>query len=83
MKTEKFSAHSPKNRFRCKINLNNALSGIGGVIGFNANTMNGVMDGIEQKSGTIQRGGGASIVILENKKTYPEFEWVVVEIIKK
>lgn len=83
MKTEKYSLHSPKNKFSCEINLNNALSGIGGVISFNANSIEGIMHGIEQRNGTIQRAGGASVVIFENKKTYPEIEWEVVEIIKK
>ncbi len=83
MKTKEFSLHSPKNRFRCEINLNTALIGIGGVTSFNANTIEGIMDGIEQRNGTIQRAKGASIVILENKKTYPEFEWEIIERIKK
>ncbi len=83
MKTEKFSLHSPKNKFRCEINLNNALIGIGGVISFSANTIEGVMSGIQQRNGTIQRAKGASIVIFENKKTYPEFEWEIIERIKK
>lgn len=83
MATEKFSAHSPKNKFRCQINLKNALAGIGSVISFNANTIEGIMDGIEQKSGTIQRAKGATIVIYENKKTYPEFNWQIFKIIRK
>ncbi len=83
MKTEKFSLHSPKNKFRCKINLNNALVGVGSVTSFNANTIEGIMDGIEQRNGMIQRANGASIVILENKKTYPEIDWQTFKIIKK
>ena len=83
METEKFSLHSPKNKFRCEINLNNALEGIGSVIGFNANTIKGIMDGIEQRNGTIQRATGANIVIFENKKNYPECEWEIIERIKK
>lgn len=83
MKIKEFSLHSPKNKFRCEINLNNALEGIGSVTSFNANTIKGIMGGIEQRSGTIQRAKGASIVILENRKTYPEFEWEIIERIKK
>jgi serine protease inhibitor len=83
MKTKEKSIHSPKNKFRCEINFKKAIHEIGSVESFTANSIEEIESGILQRSGNIAKGKGAYITIMENLKTYPEFEWKVVKRIEK
>ena len=71
------SFNSPKNRFHAEITYNNALDGIGGVSSIGADTIEEIKAIIWQHySQNIHNAKGATIRIVENEKTYPDFSWV-------
>lgn len=71
------SLHSPKNPFRVQIDYVKAIKGIGSVESYTGEKVEWL------KSLAADRvritGVHALITITENKKTYPEFDWQVVE----
>lgn len=68
------SIHSPKARFSASVNFDKPVKGLGSVVSLTA-------DSIAQLKSDIAHCGyrKADVTIRENRKTYPEFEWVVVE----
>lgn len=70
------SLHSPKNRYRVEIHFQQPLEGLGSVTSFGTMSLEGIEDYIRKywmyKQPTVY------VVIRENKKQYPSFEWVEV-----
>lgn len=68
------SLHSPKAHFSASVYFNKPVKGLGSVVSLTA-------DSIEQLKSDIACCGykRATVVIRENRKRYPEFEWVKVE----
>ena len=65
--------NSPKCKFRGQIDFLKPLKGIGSVVSFSADSVAQLKAyaGIyKDKNGTLK--------IMENKKQYPEFEWVTI-----
>lgn len=71
------SLHSPKNPFRMQIDYDKPIEGIGSVESYTGEKAEWL------KSLAADRvriaGTHALITITENKKTYPQFDWQVVE----
>lgn len=71
------SLHSPKNPYRVQIDYAEAVKGIGSVESYTGEKVEWL------KSLAADRvriaGTHAQVTIMENKKTYPEFNWQVVE----
>lgn len=65
---------SPKHKFYCEITFNKPKVGIGSVISFSSNKMGEIK---------LYIAGNAfspcHVVIRENKKEYPEFDWEIIE----
>lgn len=68
------SIHSPKNKYGASVNFDRPVKGLGSVVSFTS-------DSIDDLKGIIARCGykKADVTIRENRKAYPESEWVVVE----
>lgn len=68
------SLHSPKAHFSASVYFDKPARGLGSVVSLTA-------DSIEQIKSDIACCGykRATVVIWENRKKYPEFEWVKVE----
>lgn len=73
---EEPSLHSPKNRYRIEVHFNEPLPDLGSAVSFG--TMN--LDGIDNyiRRYWMYRQPEVHIIIRENLKTYPEFDWKVV-----
>ena len=73
---EEPSLHSPKNRYRIEVHFNEPLPDLGSVVSFG--TMN--LDGIDNyiRRYWMYQQPEVHIIIRENLKTYPEFDWKVV-----
>lgn len=75
------SFHSPKNRFRVELNYAQPIEGIGSASSFTCNEMDAnekhphpmIQHHIEQAG---RNGVALSVKWLENKATYPAFDWV-------
>lgn len=66
---------SPKAKFSVRINFDEAIKEIGSQVTFTADT-------VEQLKAYALRQAGehrADVVIKENKKVFPEFEWVEID----
>ena len=67
---------SPKNKYRVEFNYSEPLEGIGSSISFTTND-------VEKSSNFIshcvqmakQNNVSVTVIVKENKKVYPEFEW--------
>lgn len=68
----KISIHSPKNKFRGDITFPEPRKGVGSVISYTSNR-------IDELKAWLQSYAPGHIRIYENKKTYPEFDWQIVE----
>lgn len=68
------SLHSPKAHYSASVYFDKPVRGLGSVVSLTA-------DSVEQLKSDIARCGykRAAVVIRENRKKYPEFEWVKVE----
>ena len=66
--------HSPKRKFRGEIHFEKPVKGIGSQVSYMA-------DSIEQLKSysEIHKNNKFTMYIYENKKTYPEFDWQMVE----
>nr|DAW08653.1 MAG TPA: hypothetical protein [Caudoviricetes sp.] len=72
--TNNNSVHSPKNKFRGTI-YQAGISGSGDSLTLTWNDLNTLKGWLEKEA----NGKAAHIVIKENKKEYPAFDWVEVE----
>lgn len=78
MKTTSFK--SPKNKYRASITYNKALKGIGSVSSASANNMDDLKAYIQCYLDQARKSKvKCFIVISENKKEYPLFNWVEIE----
>lgn len=78
MKTQ--SQKSPKNKFVAEINYKKPLSEIGSASRVGAMTLEDVKHQAIFYTDQAKRNNTTStVVIKENKKVYPEFEWVEIE----
>ena len=68
------SINSPKNKFRGTI-YQAGISGSGDTISLSWNDFETLKGWLEKEA----KGKAAQIIIKENKKEYPEFEWVEIE----
>ena len=80
MKNEETTPKSPKNRFVAEINYKKPLSEIGSSSRIGAMNIEDVKQQAKFYTEQAKRNKTSStVVIKENKKVYPEFEWVVIE----
>lgn len=71
---------SPKNKFVAQITYKDALSQIGSASSIGGMTLEDVKHNAKFYTEQATRNGTSStVVIKENKKTYPDFDWVDVE----
>lgn len=74
------SFRSPKNKYRIELTYGKAISEIGSVSSYTANetseTHNVLLHHIEQAK---KNNTTLTVVWKENKKVYPEFDWVEVK----
>lgn len=68
------SLRSPKHKYSAQICFDTPIEGIGSAITVTANNMND----IEHQVVLDSQGCPARVTIKENKKEYPQFDWVVV-----
>lgn len=68
------SIHSPKNKFRGTI-YQAGISGSGDTLSLSWNNLKELKSMLEKEA----KGKAAQIIIKENKKEYPAFDWVEVE----
>lgn len=68
------SVHSPKNRFNGTV-YQAGISGSGDSLTLTWNDLNTLKGWLEKEA----KGKAAQIIIKENKKEYPEFEWEEIE----
>lgn len=66
------SLHSPKNKFRIEIHFNKPSKDTGSVISYTANS-------VEQLKSYAEMYKNAHVVIKQNLKEFPKFEWVNIE----
>ena len=66
------SLRSPKAKFRGEINFETPREGIGSVVSFTSNS-------IDELKACLQPYAPGRIRIFENKKTYPSFDWQLIE----
>ena len=74
MTTNNNSVHSPKNKFRATI-YQTGISGSGDTLSLSWNNLEELKSMAEKEA----NGRAAHIVIKENKKEYPAFDWQEVE----
>lgn len=69
------SIHSPKLKFRAEVNFDKASSNLGSTVSFKA-------DSIDDLKSIVAAHGfrcPATVVIYENMKAFPEFDWREIE----
>lgn len=72
--------HSPKNRFVATINYAKPLSEIGSSSRAGAMTLEDAKHQAKfYTDQAVKNGTTSTVVVKENKKNYPEFEWVEIE----
>lgn len=80
MKNQEPTPKSPKNRFVAEINYKKALTEIGSCSRVGAMNIEDLKQRVKFYTEQAKRNKTSStVVIKENKKVYPEFEWVVIE----
>jgi hypothetical protein len=77
------SSHSPKNKFRAEIYYSVALPYTGSVESYSFNSLNDAISFCEKIGKEVIKNkkfkcNSFNIRIKENKKTYPEFDWIEV-----
>lgn len=75
-KNEEPSLHSPKNRYHVEIHFQQPLEGIGSVISFGVMSLEGIENYI--RTTWMYGENEVHLIICENLKQYPEFEWKVI-----
>ena len=75
------SSKSPKNKFRIELISKKPISGLGSSFSVGVMTLEDLENDNFYKHyrNMVKQNGGGYVTIKENKKTYPEFEWVNVE----
>lgn len=68
------SIRSPKNRYMIEVSFDKPLSSLGSVISFTSDSI----DHLRSLISSYTKYAGL-VRIFENKKTYPEFDWQIVE----
>lgn len=77
---EGYSLHSPKNKFRAEIHYSKPLAEIGSVSSALGMTLDQVKHRTKFYTEQASRNGASSaVVIFENLKAYPNFDWKEVE----
>lgn len=80
MKNQDPTPKSPKNKFVSEINYRKSLSEIGSTSRIGAMSIEDVKHQVKFYTEQAKRNKTSStVVIRENKKVYPEFEWVEIE----
>lgn len=80
MKNQETTPKSPKNRFVAEINYKSALPEIGSTSRTGAMSIEDVKHQAKFYTEQAKRNKtGSTVVIRENKKVYPEFDWVEIE----
>lgn len=69
------SIHSPKSKFRAEVNFDKASDTLGSTVSFTNNDIDVLKSVISSHGFKIP----ATVVIYENVKSYPEFDWKEVE----
>jgi DNA-binding XRE family transcriptional regulator len=69
--------NNPKNKYYAEINFSQPLPGIGGTFSCTSDSIDEAKNMIETVAKNNQATG--HIAIRENKKIYPEFDWVTIE----
>lgn len=76
MKTNEISQKSPKNKYFAEVTYSTPLEGIGSCSRVGAMELGGLKNEVARLFGeNARKAGGAHVVIKENKKEYPCFEW--------
>lgn len=70
------TSHSPKAKFRASITFDKPLKGVGSCISYNGEDLEMLKSYCQRE--VAKTGCGAYIEIKENRKVYPEFDWVSV-----
>jgi len=71
---------SPKNKFRYALTYGKAISGIGSCTSFTSNELSNELPLIKHHSQQAKRSNTfLNVEIFENKKIYPNFNWVKIE----
>ena len=73
---EEPSLHSPKNRYHIEVHFNEPLEGLGSVVSFGTMSLDGIDNYIRRY--WMYQQPEVHIIIRENLKTYPAFDWKVV-----
>lgn len=74
------SSRSPKNKYFAEVYYNEALKNIGSVSSLGGMDIDDLKNSIPYYLGdNIKKAKGATVVIRKNRKTFPEFDWQVVE----
>lgn len=76
MNQEQPSLHSPKNRYHVEVHYPKPLPKLGSVVSFGTMTIDGIDSYIRRY--WMNNQPVARIIIRENLKTYPEFDWKTV-----
>jgi hypothetical protein len=79
-KSSEPTANSPKNKYRAQIHTNIPIGAEGQIFGCGAMTIEDVKQRTIFYTDQAKVAGAiCNITIIENKKQYPEFEWVAIE----
>lgn len=71
------SIKSPKSKYSATITLDKASKEIGSQVTFTHNDIEGLKKIVAEQCGCVKCG--CTVVISQNLKEYPQFEWVEVE----
>ena len=68
--------NSPKNKFRYQLTYGKSIKGIGSSSSFTANELDKNHPTIQHHAKQAKRNNTTlNVVVLENKKVYPDFDW--------
>jgi len=67
---------SPKNKFRIEFNYSKPLEGIGSSCSITSNDVEKSANFIEHYTNIAKQNNvSVTVIVLENKKVYPQFDW--------
>lgn len=67
---------SPKNKYFIRFSYNKPIEGIGSASSFGVMSLDGLEENAQYQD--RKKRGSGTVTIIENKKDYPEFHWVVI-----
>ena len=73
---KEYGLYSPKNRYHVEIHFPKPLKNLGSVVGFGTMSLDGIDEQIRKY--WMYEQPTVHVIITENMKTYPEFDWKVV-----